>query len=355
MADPMRRDWKAFSVATDADLRQALLAVDRGKLGVALVVDGDNHLLGTVTDGDLRRAILRGAEIETPVEKIMNRNFTAVNESVAAASVMESMHSHSVKQIPVLDGKGRVTGIYFLGDFLGLSIRPNCALIMAGGEGRRMLPLTRETPKPMLPVGDGPVLENTVSLLVSHGFRNLFIAIRYLGEQIESHFGDGSRFGCQITYIREQEPMGTAGALSLLPVRPDHSFLVVNGDLLTDLNLSMLMDFHAEENCAATQCVREYVFRIPFGVVRCEEGQVMGIEEKPMRRVLISAGIYVLSPKMLDAIPSKKAMTMPELLEKTRQQGHRVMAFPIRERWEDIGQPEDYHWAVNHWDCEEGK
>lgn len=349
----MRTNWRSFSISPEASLRDAMLAIDQGRLGIALVVDVNDRLLGTVTDGDLRRAILRGVTLDVKVNMVMNQNFIAVGKDISAHGVLELMRIHSIKQIPVLDAKGCVVGLYFLPDLVEPSLRPNWAVIMAGGEGSRLRPLTAKMPKSMLPVKDRPLLENTISLLVNHGFRQLFISIHYLGDQIEAHFGSGSKFGCHISYLREKKPLGTAGGLSLLPDRPRDPILVVNGDLLTDANLSALMDYHTEVGCAATQCVREYIFQIPFGVVRCEEGQVVETEEKPVQRFLINAGIYVLSPDLIDLVPIDQEFTMPELLAQARYKGYRVAAFPIREGWTDIGRIEDYRWASQNWNEEE--
>ena len=205
----------------------------------------------------------------------------------------------------------------------------------------------------MLPVADRPLLENTISVLVNHGFRRFFITICYLGEQIEAHFGDGRRFGCDITYLREERPLGTAGALSMLSEMPSDPLLVLNGDLLTDLDFSALMDFHTEAGCDVTQCVREYDFEIPYGVVHCENGRVLKLEEKPLQRFLINAGIYILSPHLLELIPRDQSFTMPELISQALCKDYNVTAFPVHERWADIGHPEDYHWARHNWAVEE--
>jgi NDP-sugar pyrophosphorylase family protein len=220
---------------------------------------------------------------------------------------------------------------------------------MAGGKGSRLRPLTENTPKVMLPVGDRPILENLIRLLVSHRFHEIFVSINYLGRQITDHFGDGSALGCHITYLREPRTLGTAGALSLLPTRPADPVLVLNGDLATDLNFSALMDYHAEAECLGTTCVSEYVHEVPFGVVRCEDDQVVEMQEKPSYRQLINAGIYVLSPSLLDLVPADREFTMPDLLAEARRNGYPVAAFPIRERWSDIGQHSDYQRARDEW------
>jgi len=348
----MRTEWRSIGIPPEASLREAMAAVDRGQFGIALVVDADGCLLGTVTDGDLRRALLRGVALDARADQVMNRAFVAVRQEVTDSDVLELMRAHSVRQIPVLDAEGRMAGLYFLPDLAEPSTRANWAVIMAGGEGRRLRPLTAETPKPMLPVRDRPLLENTVALLVKHGFRTLFISVGYRAEQIEKHFEDGQRFGCRIAYLREERPLGTGGALSLLPERPSAPLVVLNGDLLTDLDLSALMDYHAKAGCAATQCVREYVFQVPFGVVRCEEGHVIETEEKPLQRLLINAGIYVISPQLLSLVPANQGLTMPDLLGLARHEGFDVAAFPIREQWIDIGRPDDYEWVCNNWTTE---
>jgi dTDP-glucose pyrophosphorylase/CBS domain-containing protein len=344
----MRSAWQSFSVHLNASLRDAMLAIDQGRMGLALVTDGQSRLQGTVTDGDLRRAMLNGVGLEDPVHQVMNRGYVAVKHTTSEGDVLDLMHTRSIKQVPAVDPENHVVGVYFLPDLIALE-RPNWVVIMAGGEGRRLRPLTNDTPKPMLPVADRPLLEDTISTLVHHGFRDLFISIRYLGEQIEAHFGDGTQFGCHISYLKEDAPLGTAGALGLLSKPPDHPILVLNGDLMTDLNFSTLMEYHYNAGCAATQCVREFVSKIPFGVVHCENGQVVSIEEKPVQNLNINAGIYVLSPALLSFVVEDQPITMPELLTRALAQGHDVAAFPIRERWKDIGHLEDYHWVRENW------
>ena len=347
----MRTDWRSVSIGPDAMLRDALAVIDRGRLGLALVVDSDRRLLGTVTDGDLRRAILRGLGLEARAAEIMTRQFTFVGPDESAAGVMEIMRFRSLRQIPVLDDHSRVAGVYLLDDLLGPVTRSNWVVVMAGGEGRRLRPLTFDTPKPMLRVGDRPLLENTMALLGVHGFRRVFLAINYLGEQIEAHFGNGRQFGVEIDYLREVSPLGTAGALSLLPSLPDVPVLVLNGDLLTEVDLTALMDYHEHSGCAVTQAVREYIVQIPYGVVQCEDGKVTAVEEKPVHRILVNAGIYVLAPQVFEVVPSGEC-SIVELLDLARSRGHLVAAFPVRERWHDIGYPDDYHRVRHGWMAE---
>lgn len=320
--------------------------IDRGVMEIALVIDEQERLLGTVTDGDIRRAILCGLALETPVSEVMNRHFTAVGAEVSPKEVLSLMVARSLKQIPVLAPEGRLLGLHVLPDLIGgVSERSHWAVIMAGGEGRRLRPLTEAVPKPMLPVGNQSILERIITQLVAHGFRRIFLAINYLGFKIEEYCGDGRRFGCRIDYLRESRPLGTAGPLSLLPEHPEHAVLVANGDLVTELNFSALMDYHTQQKHAATLCVREFAYQVPYGVVQVNGQQVISIEEKPLRRFLINAGIYVIEPEALALVPQGAEFNMPDLLETLKARGEAVGAFPIREYWLDIGRLEDYQLA----------
>jgi dTDP-glucose pyrophosphorylase len=345
----MRTELTSFVISPAATLLEAMQAIDDGRLGIALVVDAALRLQGTVTDGDARRAVLRRTDLSAPVDHVMNRKFIAVGMDAREAAILELMHARSIKQIPVVDRDGALRGLHYLPDLSQVSHRPNWAVIMAGGEGRRLRPLTERTPKAMLPIGEQPILRRVVDLLVRHRFREIFISVNYLGDQIEDYFGDGGGTGCRISYLRETKPLGTAGALSLLPSRPTGPLLVINGDLVTDLDISALMDYHTEAACLGTQCVFEYVHHVPFGVVRCEENQVIDHEEKPSVRQLVNAGIYVISPSLLDLVPDDHAFTMPDLLVEARRNGYPIAAFPIRERWADIGQLKDYEQVREEW------
>lgn len=338
----IRTDWRSIRVHPQASMLQTMAVISDGRLGIALVVDKNDRLLGTVTDGDMRRAILRQVGLDAPVSSVMERRFTAVTPEVEPQEVLRLMHTRSIKQVPVCDADRRVIGLYVMEDFIEPASRPNWAVIMAGGEGRRLWPLTAYVPKPMLPVGNRPILELIMAQLVSHGFRRVFISINYLGDQIVRYFGDGRRFGCSIEYLREEEPLGTGGALSLLPEKPEHPLLVTNGDLLTNVSLSELMNYHQAHGAAATICVRELTYRVPYGAVRCEGDEVVALEEKPAHRELINAGIYVLDPCLLTYVPVGQPYPLPSLIEKARARGLGVKAYFVQEEWMDIGHLEDY-------------
>jgi dTDP-glucose pyrophosphorylase len=338
----MRHDWQPLRVAPGASVRETMAVIDRARLGIALVVDDGDRLLGTVTDGDVRRAILRGVGLDAPASEVMATRFTALGDHATDQDALETMQAHQVRQVPALDREGRVRGIFALPDLLAGEARPNWVVVMAGGQGQRLRPLTNDLPKPMLPVGEQPLLEITVRRLVAHGLRELFLSVHYLGDRIEEHFGDGSAFGCHIRYLREPRPLGTGGALGLLPERPRHPLLVINGDLITDLNFSAMLAAHARHGGAATMCVREYTHEVPYGVVRVHDDRVAGLEEKPVRRDLINAGIYVLDPRLLALVPNGEPYPLTRLMEDAMAGGETVVPFVVHERWLDIGRPGDY-------------
>ena len=321
---------------------QTMAVISDGRLGIALVVDKNDQLLGTVTDGDMRRAILNHVELDAPVSSVMTRRFTMITPEAQPHEALELMHSRSIKQVPVCTSDGRVTGLYVIEDFTEPMCRSNWAVIVAGGKGRRMWPLTAYVPKPMLPIGNRPILELIVLQLVRHGFLQVFISINHLGEQIMRHFGDGRHFGCSIEYLHEEQPLDTGGALSLLPAKPEHPVLVTNGDLLSNVDLSKLMDYHQAHEASATVCVQEVTYRVPYGVVRYEGDEVVAIEEKPTLKEHINAGIYVLDPHLLTLIPTGQPYPLPCLIEDARNRGLGAKVYFIHEGWMDIGHLDDY-------------
>ncbi|MCC7125974.1 MAG: nucleotidyltransferase family protein [Acidobacteria bacterium] len=350
----MRTDLSGVTIPRTATLRQAMQAIDDGRIGIAFVIDAAGRLVGTVTDGDARRALLGDGGLETPIADVMHRRFVAVTRQATESAIVDLMRVRSIKQIPVVDADQTLIGVHYQPDMTQAIGRPNWAVIMAGGEGRRLRPLTERVPKVMLPLGERPILEQLIELLVRHRFREVFISINYLGSQIVDYFGDGSAFDCRITYLREPRALGTAGALSLLPGLPTEPLLLLNGDLVTDIDLSALMDYHHEAACLGTQCVFEYVHQLPYGVVRLDVDQVVDQQEKPQYRELVNAGIYVLSPSLVELVPADRESTMPDLLAAARRHGYPVAAFPIRERWTDIGRLGDYERARDHWAARQG-
>ena len=341
----MRRDWRAVRVHPQASVLQTMAVVSDGRLGIAVVVDENDRLLGTVTDGDVRRAILAETGLDTLASSLMERNFTSVGPDVGWQQVRRLMRDRSIHQVPVCEN-GRVVGLYVLQDLDDFEVRPNWVVIFAGGEGKRLWPLTSYIPKPMLPVGGRPMLDLVLAHIVRFGFRRVFLAINYLGEQIEGYFGDGRRHGCTIEYLREDEPLGTGGALKLLPNTPDEPILVTNADLLTDVDVGEFMDFHQSHDAAASMCVRELTYQMPYGVVSCEGDNVISVEEKPLQRQVVNAGIYCLDPTLLSYVPDAKTIYgLPTLIDEAISQGLGVKAYPIKDAWMDVGLLGDYEKA----------
>jgi dTDP-glucose pyrophosphorylase len=332
---------RQLSIGPNASLREAMEAIQRGACGIALVVDEEGRLLGVMTDGDIRRAVLGGAALGDPVEPYMVRNYTAAGPAAGRSEVLDLMRARSLSQIPIVDEAGKLLGIHLLREIIGAAPRPNWAVVMAGGRGERLRPLTDAIPKPMVRVAGRPILERIVLHLVGFGIRRVFISVNYLGKVIEEHFEHGARFGCRIEYLREDRPLGTGGSLSLLPGLPEHPLLVLNGDLITQLNVHDMLAFHAAGSFALTVGVHQYAHTVPYGVLDVAGGCVQAITEKPTARWLINAGAYVLSPCVLDRLPKQEPFTLPALVETCLGMGDRVGAFPIEEEWIDVGQHQE--------------
>lgn len=325
-------------LSPESTIEDAMRSLDRSGAEISLVVDASGMLLGTVTDGDVRRALLSGALLSAKAADCMNRRYASVPPSAGRAEVMDLMQARRLSGVPVVDGAGKLAGLHLLHELLGRSARPNFAVVMAGGFGSRLWPLTEAVPKPMLRVAGRPILERIVLHLVSFGIRRIFIAVHYLSEVIEAHFGDGSRFGCRIEYLREKEPLGTGGALTLLPEPPEQPILLMNGDLVTQADIGRMLDFHEREGAKATMAVRSHFQTIPFGCVELDGSRVRQLEEKPRIAHLVNAGIYVLNPDLLNRIPSGQDYAITELFAGMLAHDERVCGFEIEGDWIDVGQ-----------------
>jgi dTDP-glucose pyrophosphorylase/CBS domain-containing protein len=346
------KDWRDTLILSDRTVRDAIAALERSALGIALVVDENNKLIGTVTDGDVRRAILRDVPLEGGVRELLARPAGSPYAKPITAPIGTSddellalMHIKSVRQVPLVDSDGHVLGLALMA---GLTRRADLgipAVVMAGGFGTRLYPLTEHVPKPLLPAGDKPILEHIVEGLAGHGIREIWLTTHYHADQIRTRFGDGREWNVKIRYIYEETPLGTAGALSLLPERFSTSFLLMNGDLLTRLNYRSLCRFHVDVGADMTVCVSEHDIRVPYGVVEVKNGLIRRLDEKPINRYFINAGIYVLTPGLLDFIPQNRRFDITELVQALVTQGKKVASFPIQEYWLDVGQMPDYERA----------
>ena len=339
------KSWERTLVRPETTLREAMETIDKVGCQMALVVGPDRHLLGTLSDGDARRGLLKGLGMDDKVTAAMHVDPTCAKVGESRHSILATMRRLGLHQVPVIDDQGRVVGLEVLDDFLSASVRDHWVVIMAGGLGSRLDELTRETPKPMLKVGSRPLLQTILRGYADHGFRRFYFAVNYKAEQIEAYFGDGGALGVEIRYLREQQRMGTAGALSLLPDRPSEPIIVTNADLLTKDNHGYMVDRHVESGADATMAVRDYEMQVPFGVVRERDGRIEAIQEKPVQHFVVNAGMYVLSPHVLDLVPSGQFFDMPSLFEAMARRGMRARCHHIDGYWLDIGRLPDYERA----------
>jgi len=336
------RDWRKALLLIESTLEQAIRNLDESALQIVLVVRQDGGLIGTVTDGDIRRGLLRGMDMQSVIEPIVHRTPVVAPPALPRDTVLQLMQANSIRQLPIVDEERRVIGLYFWDELLAPRERSNLVVIMAGGKGTRLLPHTEKCPKPLLPVSGRPMLEHIIEHARTDGFHHFVLAIGYLGHLIEAHCGDGSRWQVQIGYLREESPLGTAGAIALLDPPPNEPFLVTNGDVLTDIHYDDLLDFHVRNNAVATMAVRLHEWQHPFGVVRTIGVDITGFEEKPIVRSHVNAGIYVLSPVALTFLAVGDHCDMPTLFNRLREHGVRTIVYPMHEPWMDIGRLEDY-------------
>lgn len=338
------KDIRPFVVAPEQPLRTVLLCIDRNARGVAMVLEEDGRLVGLLTDGDVRRALLSGLTLDSSAREVIEAKpgppALVASLGTSPRKLVSFMRGAGVEQLPLVDDRNVVVALTFLSDLTREAELPVRAVIMSGGYGRRLRPLTDEVPKPLLPVGGRPLLELIVERLRKAGIRKVFLTTHYKGEQIVQHFGDGSAWDVELTCIQEPTPLGTAGALRLLPPGT-LPLLVMNGDLLTDAGFAEMLDFHREENADLTIGVRSHEVSVPFGVVETEAERVKEIVEKPTYRCSISAGIYLVEPKLCKTIEAGQTLDMPHWINRLVQKGARVVAFPITGYWRDIGRRSD--------------
>jgi len=330
-------------IETSAVLRDALRALDAGAEAIVFVCEpATRRVVGAITDGDLRRALLRNADLDsTSVTEVMQRNFSAVTSATGRAEVLDLMRARRIGQLPILDAEGRLCGLHTIGRMVTSRPRTNAAILLAGGRGTRLAPLTNLVPKPMVTVAGRPILERLLLHLMSAGIYQFYFSVNYLSHMIEEHFGDGSRFGCRITYLHESEPLGTGGPLSLLSPVPDEPVVVLNGDLITQCDVGSMIDFHDRGNFVATMGLRHYSVEVPFGAATVSGDRLIALQEKPVDRKLINTGIYVLSPEAIRMVPHGEAFPITSLFDMCLAMDRPVGAYMIDEEWLDVGRPEE--------------
>lgn len=342
------KNWRKLVVSEQQTLLETMRLIDETSLQFAIVLNEAGILLGTVTDGDIRRGILRGEGLDVAISTIMNTTPFVALQGQPISTYKQLMKEKKLKQLPIVDGQNKVFDVLFI-DAMETYSNKNEVILMLGGLGTRLRPLTENIPKPMLKVGNKPIVETIVDGFKQYGYVNFTFCVNYKKEVIQSYFQQGSAFGIHINYVEEQKRMGTAGALSLLTQRPTEPFFVMNGDLLTQVNFDQLMQFHIEQDAVATMCVREYEYQIPYGVIETNGTQLVGIKEKPIHRSFVNAGIYVLSPKIFEYIPNDEFYDMPTLFEKLIEEQLKTAVFPIHEYWLDIGQMDDFQRANDYY------
>ena len=333
------------SVAKNQSLRDAMTALDSTGLEIVMVVDEDGRLEGALTDGDIRRALLGGASLDSDLEPFIQQEITCVTPEKNRAEVLDIMRARTFGQIPIVDEDGRLVGLHLLREIIGAVERQNWSVVMAGGRGERLRPITDSIPKPMVQVAGRPVLERIVLHLVGSGITKVFLAVNYMGDLIKDHFGDGSGFGCDIEYLEEEQPLGTGGALSLLPEVPEQPVVVLNGDLLTQVDLGSMLGFHESGGFKASIGLREYVHRVPYGVVEMNESRVVDIREKPSQAWTSNCGIYVIQPDLVSRIPKGEYFSMPDLMGDCLKRGEPVGGYMVEGDWMDIGRPRELRQA----------
>ena len=323
-------------------VREALQVISDGGMQIALITDKRNKLLGTITDGDIRRGLLKGLDLQESIESIIRKCPTVAKISDTKDQILKTALSKKIHQMPIINDSGVLLGIQEIEELVKPKDKKNIVVLMVGGLGKRLMPLTKNTPKPMLKIHKKPILQSIVEKFAEYGYREFFMCVNYKSDIIQKFFGNGSDFGVNIEYIIEEKRMGTAGALSLLKKKPVEPFFVMNGDLLTNLNFDNMLSFHNECNAFASMCVREYKIEVPFGVVNARNENIISIEEKPTHRFFVNAGIYVLNPDSIDLVPRDKLYDMTSLFEKFISNNKKTISFPLKEYWLDIGRLADY-------------
>ncbi|BDQ36594.1 alcohol dehydrogenase [Pseudodesulfovibrio nedwellii] len=342
--------WKESIISPSATIRDSVEALNKSLTQIALVVEDSGHLKGVITDGDVRRGLLAGKTLESPVSGIMETNFFSANEHDDQSVLLTTMREQQFRQVPLVDDENRIVGLRTLMDMVTPPKKDNWVVLMAGGLGQRLRPLTEDCPKPLLTVGGKPLLSTILDQFVEYGFERFYISVNYRAEMVEDYFGDGSKRGVEIRYLREDKQLGTAGAVGLIPQQTDKPIFVMNGDLLTRVDFPGMLAFHQEQKARATMAVRRFDIQVPYGVVNVEDNIITHLEEKPTHKFFVNAGIYVLDPDIAASIPKNEYLDMPTLFSQLMNKDETTSAFPIHEYWMDIGRKQDFDQANYDYD-----
>jgi len=343
----MSKNWKESLLQPKATVQDAKRIIDTSSRHIAVVVDEERKLLGIVTQSDYRKGLLRHVNYNDPVTSIMNASPKTALLTDIANKVDEFFIKEKLMHLLIVNDEGILVNVEYYDEHLKIDRKENWVVIMAGGLGNRLRPLTEYTPKPLLNMGGKPIIESIIDKFINYGFRRFYLSVNYKADMIEDYFGDGSKLEVQISYMKEVQQMGTAGSLSLLPDIPNKPFITMNADLITDINFQDLVNYHLEHRASATMCVKEYDFTVPYGVVKVNDHKIEGLDEKPNQKFFVNAGIYLLEPDILELIPKNVSIDMPDLFKMIIDSNKTTAAFPIHEYWLDIGQMNDYQKANN--------
>jgi len=341
----LQTDIKSYCLAPTASMRDAIEKIDKGARKFVCVVDSANKLVGLVTDGDVRRALLSKQSMDVPIVDIMNYNPLTLPVGISKQVLLDRMIRDNILHIPIVNENYQLCDVAYLPTLSMTGQKNNQVIVMAGGMGKRLMPLTERVPKPMIKVGDRPLIQIIIENLAHNGFTNITLCVNYLAHVIKDFVGDGSLFGTNVSYVHENEARGTGGALSLLPSRPTEDFFIMNGDILTSIDFSRMLEFHQSKGSLATMAVNRHVYDVPFGVVKVDGENIVGFEEKPRMEWSVNSGIYVLSPKALDHLPEDQYFGLPDLFQNVIDAGEVACSYQLSERWMDIGRPEDLQTA----------
>lgn len=335
------RSVEKIKLSKNATIKQALKVISDGSYQIAVVVDKKDKLLGILTDGHIRRGFLKGLSINSSVNSIIFRNPITAKKTDTRDKLLNIAISKKIHQIPVKDNHDRVIGIHILDELIRAKNKTNKVIIMAGGKGTRLKSLTKNIPKPMLKIGNKPILQRIIEQFKECGYENFTLCVNHKSKIIKNYFSDGAKFDVKIDYINEKKKMGTAGALSLIKDKPNEPFFVINGDLMTNLDFDKMMDFHHANKSEATMSITEYNLDMPYGEVKLKNENIISIDEKPYYKIFVNAGVYILDPNCIELIP-KKFYDMPTLFKKIIIKKRKTISFPIHEYWLDIGRIDDF-------------
>jgi len=347
--------WRQAVISPGSLLKDAIRNLNESALQVVLIASEDGALVGTLTDGDIRRGLLRGLSIDGSIDQLINHHPLVVPPKLGPEAVLNLMQANRIHQLPIVDENRHILGLHLMDELISPVQRPNAMVIMAGGQGARLRPHTETCPKPLLKVGGKPMLERIIENAHAEGFGTFILSIQYLGHMIQEHFGDGSQFGVQIEYVEESNPLGTAGALGMLKEKLCIPFIVSNGDVLTDIRYGELLNFHERHQAKATMAVRVHEWQNPYGIVQTKGVDIVGFEEKPITRSHINAGVYALDPQALDCLGTKERCDMPTLFERLRERDLRTIVYPMHEPWLDVGRDEDLKLARSNHQIEDAQ